>query len=361
MFKKWYTACFKTYADVFIRLAAIYFALYLINLLTKNPDAFTINGRPLGLAETLFVILGILMFAKQFPDLLKDLLGIDLKGNFTLNPMKKIGENAPLAAAALGLGAGALGGIAGNFLASRQTHSGFLKGLKHTVGGAFTGAARGAHAGYDSKGSKLFSSSWNAAGKGGQNIINKQGTSLVGRNTARVQTGLGIHTKADRLDAESKKYKEMEELRKQIRSVADYDDQTRGNIVVKGANGSTRMLNGVNVKDAKQALEDAINGGASEARVTELRENYEAIRADAIADPGQNVQIASLMEKANRLVDDNKDLSGFKNTGPITDDKSLTGAMVNAQKANTELTNSKEWDRAHANQSYAKTGSSGKK
>ena len=130
------------------------------------------------------------MFAKQFPDLLKDLLGIDLKGNFTLNPMKKIGENAPLAAAALGLGAGALGGIAGNFLASRQTHSGFLKGLKHTVGGAFTGAARGAHAGYDSKGSKLFSSSWNAAGKGGQNIIDKDGSHLSERVSARINKGL---------------------------------------------------------------------------------------------------------------------------------------------------------------------------
>ena len=366
MFKKWYTACFKTYADVFIRLAAIYFALFLINILTKTPDAFTINGQPLGMAEQLFVILGILMFAKQFPDLLKDLLGIDLKGNFTLNPMKKIGENAPLAAAALGLGAGAVGGMVGNFMASREAYKGqgvkgFGKGFLQTLGGAFTGAGRGAHAGYGSKGSKLFGTSWNAAGKGGQNIINKQGTSLVGRNTARVQTGLGIHTKADRLDAESQKYKEMEELRKQIRSVADYDDQTRGKIFVKGANGSTRTLHDVNVKDAKQALEDAINGGASEARVTELRENYEAIRADAIKYPGTNVKIASLMEKANRLVEDNKNLSGFKNTGPITDDKSLTAAMGKAIDANTELINSEEWDRAHANQSYAKTGSSGKK
>lgn len=377
MFKKWYTACFKTYADVFIRLAAIYFALYLINLLTSNPDAFVIGycdpndascvPKTLGLGEQVFVILGILMFAKQFPDLLKDLLGIDLKGNFTLNPMKKIGENAPLAAAAIGMGTGAIGGVIGNIMASREAYkgqgfNGFFKGAGQALGGIFTGAARGAHAGYGSKGSKLFGTSWNAAGKGGQNIINKQGTSSVGRNVAKVQTGLGIHTKADRLDAESKAYSTVADIRKEIRDAADYDTNK-----YFWYEGGVRYE--TSTKAAKQEYEDAMNSGASSAEVEAKRKVYEKVREMAIDNASTqkpdgtylNAEIKAKFDKLNRHVENNKHLETFKNMGNISTDSELSSALGQAKTANATLTSSVEWDTAHANQNYAKTGSSGKK
>lgn len=142
MFKKWYTNCFKTYADVFIRLGAIYFAIFIISLLTKgffDGNAFYIgygtSKRTLTNIEAAFVILGVLMFAKQLPDLLKDLLGVDLKGDFSLNPMKKM-ASIPLAGGALAAGLGIAGNsaLAGGRLTAGLAGSAF-KGLHSAIKG----------------------------------------------------------------------------------------------------------------------------------------------------------------------------------------------------------------------------------
>lgn len=81
-FKNWTKQCITTYLDLFIRLAIIYFIitvstkilkaiddldsiLYSSTNLTKNsPETFWVS---------LFLILGLLMFGKRVPDLLKDL------------------------------------------------------------------------------------------------------------------------------------------------------------------------------------------------------------------------------------------------------------------------------------------------
>lgn len=250
MFKKWYTTCFKTYADVFVRLAAIYFSIYMISLLTEGifeGNAFTVgyNGRSLTLIETAFVILGILMFAKQLPDLLKDLLGIDLKGDFTLNPMKKLSNASPLATAAIGMGAGAVGGLVGNIAASAKAYKGQgilggLHGLKHAVGGVFTGAARGARAGYDSKGDKLFSSSWSAAGKGGENIVAKadakeEGVRFRDKVAASVNTAIPWQKTASERTEE--KLKNLDKVSSSYKAIKDRakSEFIKGDYVDKGA------------------------------------------------------------------------------------------------------------------------------
>lgn len=195
MFKKWYTACFKTYADVFIRLAAIYFAIYLINLLISNPNAFVIGfcdsgdtncvPKTLGLSEQLFVILGILMFAKQFPDLIKDLLGIDLKGNFTLNPIKKIEDNAlfgkNLTGAAAGLAIGTVGAFSG---------AGRARGLTGALGGLFGG-----------KGMAETLKSQRDKNKTMRNAI-MDGSTFGGRFGARFYSAFGARTAADKYDTD---------------------------------------------------------------------------------------------------------------------------------------------------------------
>ena len=212
MFKKWYTACFKTYADVFIRLAAIYFALYLINLLTKNPDAFTINGKPLGIAETLFVILGILMFAKQFPDLLKDLLGIDLKGNFTLNPVKKIEDNALFGKNLTGAAAGLAVGTVGMF-----TGAGIGRGLTGTLGGLFGG--KGIAETLKNQRDK------NAA----MRTARLDGSTFGGRLHSRFSNALGSGGVDARLEREKHQVQdELDQIDKEIKIVDDKKNAIKG-------------------------------------------------------------------------------------------------------------------------------------
>ena len=68
MFKKWYTACFSTYLGLFIRLLSIYFAVYIISRLQylklyDSIDQTFVTSK----IAILFILIGALMFAKQFP------------------------------------------------------------------------------------------------------------------------------------------------------------------------------------------------------------------------------------------------------------------------------------------------------
>lgn len=123
MFKKWAKACVTTYLDLFIRLLALYLAIYIIILITQD---YKWDGW-----ATIFVILGALIFAKQLPKIIQDITGFKLDGKFTLNPFKKVEEEALGAKAVFGAAGGSFAGFAGG--------RGFGRILS-----TFSGAARGA-------------------------------------------------------------------------------------------------------------------------------------------------------------------------------------------------------------------------
>jgi len=100
VFQKWLGECGKTYLDLFIRLVAIYFVVYIVIILETTNTYSLITGEIQDdFLVKLFIILGALMFAKQLPDLISNILGIKLAGGFTLNPMNKI-QQVPIAGAA---------------------------------------------------------------------------------------------------------------------------------------------------------------------------------------------------------------------------------------------------------------------
>ena len=82
-FKKWISQCVTTYLDLFIRLAIIYFVMTAISdVLDQFNKASGVIFTSTGLDATdkgmfilvkIFIILGLLMFAKKVPELLKDL------------------------------------------------------------------------------------------------------------------------------------------------------------------------------------------------------------------------------------------------------------------------------------------------
>ncbi len=93
MFKKWSQNFVSTYLDLFIRLVGIYFAVFIISNLDSNMyNIATGVEEEVDFLVRVFIIFGALMFAKQLPQILKDLTGVDLGGKFTLNPFKKLAE-----------------------------------------------------------------------------------------------------------------------------------------------------------------------------------------------------------------------------------------------------------------------------
>lgn len=134
IFSKWLKEVGITWADLFLRLVAIYFSVFLISKieLSQTGDA----------KVTVLFILGALMFAKKLPDILKKMFNIDLKGDFTLNPFKKFEKEALggklVAGVATGAAAGAIGAATsfrGNGFKDRFKNAG--KGLTAGLTGGF--------------------------------------------------------------------------------------------------------------------------------------------------------------------------------------------------------------------------------
>lgn len=174
-FQKWLQETIKTFISLFIRLAALFFATEVIRTvmepsngaMTSYSGADKIGGGGLtGVFVKVFIVIGCLLFAKQFPQLLSDILGIKLDGDgFSLK--KKMGGIPGLGAAKM-IGAGALGfagGAAANAYAGVKgwdKSKGFWQNANKLGNSMATGAFSGAFRGVRSNEKNMFK----AAGAG---------------------------------------------------------------------------------------------------------------------------------------------------------------------------------------------------
>lgn len=197
----WIKESLKTYTDLFIRVATVYFGVFLINELFGSGD--TVAGSTnTSVWFQVFMILGILLFVKQIPDLIGKAFGIDVKGQFNLNPLKRIGDSR-LASMAVGGAAGLVTGLGTGVAAyssARRNGAGFNEALGRAVTGGVGGTLRsgvsGAKKGVKSMHDITGNVKENYARSGrlaGTNV----GTTLIGRAGARMAMATGALTRAD--------------------------------------------------------------------------------------------------------------------------------------------------------------------
>lgn len=254
IFKKWYKMCFSTFLSLFLRLAALYFGIYIIVKVADLGMYDIINGSQVAnFWVQIFVIIGILMFIKQMPKILEG-LGVKLDGgDFSLNPLKKIEKNAlggkilsrvpkATAGAALGLGMGAVGAATG---------AGIGKGISGMIGGAVSGL-KGKKIGEIHKGQIDSNQRMREA------ISN--GSTFWGRKGAQLSGLVGSQGRAGKLSAQDK------ELENQIKQKQEFHDS---------------------FDNVKSKISSAIEGnklGSYSEKYTELKAKAEAarIRRDSI-------------------------------------------------------------------------------
>ena len=112
----WVSQCGKPYGSLFLRLATVFFTMFLDSAVASSVFAaadekglksqiISAGGSDYSIWIYLFLIIGIFMFAKQVPNMIESIFGIK-GGDMQLNPFKNAGM--------LGLGgvAGAAGGLA---------------------------------------------------------------------------------------------------------------------------------------------------------------------------------------------------------------------------------------------------------
>lgn len=285
LMSKWIKNCLSTYAGLFIRIVAVNFAVYTVSIVfeSSNNGVFNAGMGETGLFIQVMIVFGALMFAKELPKLITDLTGIDMKGDFKLNPFKRVpGAGAVLGTAASGL----VGGVAGAFAGANASQG--IGRVGRFFGGALKGTAGGLHSGISSKGKNVLKNGMTAGRNYGDRISKLQGSDFFGRNAAKISTALGGSTEADRMDEQIKNLETYAKFKGKLKDQSDFDTtdlldvanehgMNYSNILGTGAsNVDIRRAAMGGVKGLKQYYNDLQNSGtATQEQITAARSAWE--------------------------------------------------------------------------------------
>ena len=323
MFKKWYQMCISTFLSLFVRLLALYFGIYIISKVGTMGLYDVVNGSQITDGWiTIFIIIGVLMFIKQFPKILENLgIKLDGDGKFTLNPLKKFTEGALGGKQILGAGAAGLAGaaaIGANALTGKQRFKdakGFkgktkalFGGLGSMVAGGVSATSRGlVGAAKGEKFGKNYSNSYSTAMKNKQTRADRKADNVGWGEmmSSKFKQSVGMHTGGE-------KVKNATDVAKKIQSTYDsMMNSAKGNdtsIFSANINGVNRSFNGIKGLDKfvqelkktsisrdKYANEnDYLDAVANHQKSIDDAEDAMKARLDAIASGAANSQDAAI-------------------------------------------------------------------
>lgn len=274
-FKKWTTQCTTTYLDLFLRLAIIYFVMAMVHSLSEvfeNIDnSFFVE---------LFLIIGLLQFAKKAPDLIKEIFpsaGGAAKFDFGLGSKPLKGLATFGAGAAIGAVGGAATGI---------RHGGDWKGR---ITGALGGLGRGALSA-KTKGN-VFSNA--RKGMANQRVASQKayerrndGSTWWGRN---ITPGDAARTK-EAFDKELQAYKNYDN---QV-SIVDKELEKNAYVQQAMAEKEALMKSGTASAAQIQAANDKIKSYKESALQTEMAKMHSK-------DPTANIAISNALSEAEKI------------------------------------------------------------
>lgn len=199
-FSSWVKTLTSTYIDLFVRLASVYFVIYLIQDIIKNGLYINNSGGIIGSLSFIIICIGLFVFAKQAPKFIKDVLG--LKGE----PGKLFG-GIQEALAVGSVGVGAVGGAISRGVAARQSG----ENIGHTI---LSGIAGGIGGGYNA-GKTL----WNSKDFDSKAVMNQvraynaknysnaaDDSTFGGRLVAAAQANFGFKNDLSQMDEQIKYY-----------------------------------------------------------------------------------------------------------------------------------------------------------
>ena len=316
MMSKWVKQCLSTYAGLFIRIAAVNFVIYIIYIIMDpsffsnlNAQAGTLGGEGEKIFVQLLIIFGAFMFAKELPKMISDLTGIDLKGDFNLNPFKRAPKELTALGGRLGSAAGsaAIGGLLGAYAGARSMHDisqanhlsrgkVFAKGAGGMVRGLLRGAGSGLGTGLkNGKPLQSLKNGKEAGQKVGQRNYKLDGTTFAGRAKARKDVLTGHQTDFDVIEKDIADEKEYASFFDQIKSQADffsgYKDASGNDVDLLGEVDYMKDI-GLGAPTSMSALQAAAtaadtNLNSAQATYNTANRNYENLRTSRRATQAQ--------------------------------------------------------------------------
>lgn len=261
----WVKECLRTYVDLFIRVATVYFGVFLINILfTGNSILGSNNVSPW---FQIFMILGILLFVKQVPEMIGKAFGIDVKGQFSLNPLRRLRENK-LTGTLIGAGAGLIAG--------------------HSLGSMI----RGGQAGYN--GRRILENMHEQAGRSRQmRDARAAGSTFAGRTFERINRTFGTNLGTRRHATTASVARSNAAIEQRIK---------RNEAEEKRQSAFASSISAVEERMRTNVREHPNTTGAAGRRYTELKTAVEQANAIQIAPNAQiSAQIDSERARLNSL------------------------------------------------------------
>lgn len=352
-FKKWISQCTTTFLDLFIRLAIIYFVVSLLDeIITQMNTAGSVLRSSIGISDNnatmnmikIFLILGLLIFAKRVPELLKDLFPNMGGGAASLSMGLKPPKEAT-SLASLGVGA-AVGGVAG--LATGIKHG---EGIKGKIAGAFGGLGRGVTSA-KTKGNifKNAQAGMNSTRAARQRAYEKNhdGSTFWGRNFA----ASGAARTVDEFDRELESYKNYDE---QV-SIIDKELEKNSYVQQAMAEKDYLMKSGTATATQIQAANDKIKAYKESVLQTEMSKK-------ATGDPTANGNISVALDNAEKIRSEGhkKGYNGFDAQNVSIDAVAFDKNKKSSRKETNEIkgaggNRNEDYKKAKANAKYDKKG-----
>lgn len=227
-FNSWVKTLTSTYLDLFIRLAAVYFAIFLIQDMITNGVVINHGHGVIGAISLILIWIGIFVFAKQAPKFIKDVLG--LKGD-----SGKLFGGLGDALAVGAMGAGVVGGaVSRGAAAFSNNNNNKGKALAAALGGGILGAVGGGvNAGknfFNAKSDAKSIMSANRAYNDRNYAYAADDSTFLGRTKAGVQGTFGMRTDLQNYDKKIAAYQRAEAGWKSIQNALNSDGWTGENI-----------------------------------------------------------------------------------------------------------------------------------
>ena len=273
-FNSWVKALTSTYLDLFIRLAVVYFVIFLIqDMIVHGVVMDAGNDIILSVISMIIIWIGLFIFAKQAPKFIKQVLGIKEDGGKLFSGF---GELAGIAGTASSIGAGAVTGWRG----SRASQEANWNAREHAPGetfhvnrgrqvasSIFGGAMSGFTAGKAAAGAKDHQGRAALAAASKRNnsyaAAAEDGATFRGKVGAYFQRAFTGETSADSLERQQKSYENRSKVAAAIANRGDEKAKTTkwttGTSSWTDSSGVTHTVSG-NYQawtNAKKAAEDS--------------------------------------------------------------------------------------------------------
>lgn len=358
-FSAWIKLVISTYVDLFIRIASIYFAIFVIQEMLENGISM-VRGGIIGIFTRMAIYVGLFYFAKEAPKFIKQALGIKDDGGGLFSGFSKV--------AGLGaVGAGVISGGISSGVANRSIIRGF--------GGAVSGGFNAGKELWNQKTPDSKALMNRVRANNARNYANAADESTAkGRFFAGMQSNLGLKNKSQKLDDKIKYYGAATSAWKRINTALDSDDNKiryAGPDVVD-SNGNVLFQSGRNysIKDAKDTLERMRQSGQYDESTLKSMENahksLQKARFDDIRARGHNGQQlygteAQIYQGAQTIyeigkkysTDDDQVFAAYQNVNNVADPNlsmgpDFKGAAYNADRQAEAIKSSAEYAQAKA-------------